>query len=70
MFFSYCKEENLESDINNYFVDALIEQVIDDFAEKFDCSEQMASTMLYNGGYQIYSTVKTEIQQTRINLRK
>ena len=58
------KEENLESDINNYFVDALIEQVIDDFAEKFDCSEQMASTMLYNGGYQIYSTVKPEIQQT------
>ena len=58
------KEENLESDINNYFVDALIEQVIDDFAEKFDCSEQMASTMLYNGGYQIYSTVNPEIQET------
>lgn len=58
------KEETLESEINDYFVDTLIEQVIDDFAEKFDCSEQMASTMLYNGGYQIYSTVKPEIQET------
>ena len=58
------KEEHLESEINNYFVDALIEQVIDDFSKKFNCSEQMASTMLYNGGYQIYSTVKPYIQET------
>lgn len=58
------KEENLEGEINDYFVDTLIEQVIEDFAQKYDCSEQMASTMLYNGGYQIYSTVNPEIQQT------
>ncbi len=58
------KEENLEAEINNYFVDALIEQVIDDFVERYGCTEQIASTMLYNGGYQIYSTIKPEIQES------
>ena len=58
------KEEHLEAEINNYFVDALIEEVIDDFVERYGCTEQIASTMLYNGGYQIYSTIKPEIQES------
>ena len=47
---------------NNYFVDTLIEQAIKDLSEEYKCAEQMASTMLYNGGYKIYATVDTEIQ--------
>ncbi len=58
------KEEDLEAEINDYFVDTLIEQVITDLAEKYECSEDIASTMLYNGGFKIYSTVNPKIQST------
>ena len=56
------QEDNYEAEINNYFVDALIEQVIADLAEKYECDESLASTMLYNGGYKIYSTMNPTIQ--------
>ncbi len=58
------QEDDLEAEINSYFVDALIEQVIGDLAEKYQCSDEIASTMLYNGGYKIYSTVNPKIQST------
>lgn len=58
------REEKLDADINNYFIDALIEEVIADLAKKYGCSESVASTMLYNGGYKIYATVKPEIQNS------
>lgn len=57
------KEKN-ETEINNYFIDTLIEQVINDLTEEYNCSESIASTMLYNGGYKIYSTVDPKIQKT------
>ena len=58
------QKNDLEAEINSYFVDALIEQVIADLAVKYNCSEDIASTMLYNGGYKIYSTVNPKIQST------
>ena len=58
------QEDDLEIEINSYFVDTLIEQVIEDLSEKYNCSEDIASTMLYNGGFKIYSTVNPEIQNT------
>ena len=56
------REEDLEVEINSYFVDALIDQVIGDLAEKYNLSTSLASTMFYNGGFKIYATVKPEIQ--------
>lgn len=56
------REEDLEVEINSYFVDALIDQVIDDLAEKYNLSTSLASTMFYNGGFKIYATVKPQIQ--------
>jgi len=56
------REERLEAEINNYFIDALIDEIIIDFTEKFDCNEETASNMLYNGGYKIYATMDTSIQ--------
>ena len=56
------QKENFEEEINNYFVDTLIEQVTTDLATKYKCDEGVASQMLYNGGYKIYATVDTEIQ--------
>lgn len=56
------QQENYEAEVNNYFVDALIAQVIRDLSVKYGCSEQLASSMLYNGGYKIYATLDTKIQ--------
>ncbi len=49
-------------EINNYFVDALIDEVIDDLKTLYKCSDEDASLMFYNNGYQIYSTVDMKIQ--------
>ncbi|MBE6808559.1 MAG: hypothetical protein E7524_03720 [Ruminococcaceae bacterium] len=56
------QKDDYEVEINSYFVDALIEEVISDLAQKYNCSEDIASTMLYNGGFKIYSTLDTDIQ--------
>lgn len=56
------QKDDYEVEINSYFVDALIEDVIGDLAKKYNCSEDIASTMLYNGGFKIYSTLDTDIQ--------
>ncbi len=56
------QEDNYEVEINNYFVDALIEDVIADLSQKYNCSEELASSMLYNGGYKIYATMDQKIQ--------
>ncbi len=57
------QQDDFEIPINNYFVDALISDIIEDLSEKYQCSTDTASTMLYNGGYRIYATVDTEIQE-------
>ena len=56
------QKEDYEAEINNYFIDALIEDVIADLSVKYNCNEDMASTMLYNGGFKIYATMDTRIQ--------
>ena len=50
--------------VNNYFVDALISDIIEDLSAKYNCSSETASAMLYNGGYKIYATIDTDIQDT------
>ncbi len=56
------QKDDYEVEINSYFVDALIEEIIADLAVKYNCSEDIASTMLYNGGFKIYATLDTSIQ--------
>ena len=56
------QETTYEAEVNNYFMDTLIEQVISDLAKKYECEESIASSMLYNGGYKIYATLDTSIQ--------
>ncbi len=57
------QKENLDPEINDYFIDTLIQQVTKDLMEEYDCSESMASTMIYNGGLKIYATVNADVQQ-------
>ena len=51
-------------DIKNYFVDAVTDDVIHDLMEKQNISESEATTMLYTGGYKIYSTVDPKVQKS------
>lgn len=56
------QQQDFEIPINNYFVDALIDDIVNDLSEKYNCSIDTASAMLYNGGYKIYATIDTDIQ--------
>ena len=51
-----------EIETNNYFIDALIDDVVDDLVEKYDCDEAYAEQNFYNGGYKIYCTMDPDIQ--------
>lgn len=56
------QKDDFEVPVNSYFVDTLIDNVITDLSEKYNCSKSLASTMLYNGGYKIYATVDSSVQ--------
>jgi len=68
-----CKEKtvidnsqkgNFEKEVNSYFIDALIDDLISDIKEKYDCSNETASAMVYNRGYKIYASINPKIQNT------
>jgi penicillin-binding protein 1A len=50
--------------VNNYFVDAVVEEVIDRLVEEHHYDRAYASKNFYNGGYKIYCTVNPEVQET------
>ncbi len=51
-----------ETEINSYFVDALIEDVVDALVEKFGYEKEHAESNFYNSGYRIYATLDPDIQ--------
>ena len=51
-----------QNEVNSYFVDALINQVSEDLAEKYGYDKAHAERLFYNGGYRIYATVDPKIQ--------
>lgn len=56
--------ETIDKDsVNSYFVDALIDQVINDLIEEKGYNETQAYNLVYSGGLQIYSTQDPAIQQ-------
>lgn len=54
-------EEYDDSGYNSYFVDALIDEVLEDLVDK-GYSQIEASNLLYTGGLDIYTTQDTQIQ--------
>ncbi len=56
------QQTDYEAPVNSYFVDTLIDNVINDISEKYGYSTDTASSMLYNGGLKIYATVDPDIQ--------
>lgn len=56
--------ESIEVDsVNTYFVDAVIDQVIDDLINKLGYNETQAYNLVYSGGLQINTTQDPEIQR-------
>ena len=55
-------EDNTETLINSYFVDALTEDVLADL-QQAGYTEQQAFTLLYSGGLKIYSTQDPDVQR-------
>lgn len=58
------QEITLDEPITDYFIDTLIDEVVEDFTKKYNCSKEVASTMIYNGGYKIYATVNPKVQSS------
>lgn len=58
-----ANKENLnEVEINSYFVDLLIEDVVKDLMAKYDYTESEAYNAFYTSGYKVYATVIPKIQ--------
>ncbi len=51
-----------EAPINNYFIDALIDDVVAALMEKYGWEKEHAEANFYNGGYKIYATVDPSVQ--------
>lgn len=51
------------SKINSYFVDALIDEVIEDLKEDLGYTETQATNAIYRGGLEIYTTQNRKIQK-------
>lgn len=58
---SSYNEENAETSVTSYFVDALTEQLFDDLIAA-GYSESAAYGLMYSGGLKIYSTMDSRIQ--------
>ena len=58
------KENAKQNEINSYFIDALIDQVVDDLIEQYGYDKEKAEQLFYTNGYKIYATVDTKIQET------
>ena len=50
--------------VQTYFVDAVIEQVIQDIMEKENLNYKTAKKMVYTNGYRIYTTMDPDIQNS------
>ncbi len=61
----FAQKENKDAVIrsNSYYVDAVIEEVLQDLQEEKGYARQVALKMLYSGGLKIYTTVDINVQK-------
>ncbi|MBQ2676180.1 MAG: penicillin-binding protein [Clostridia bacterium] len=55
--------DSVEEKYNSYFVDAVIEDVIEGLMETKNYSYEYAESQLYKGGFKIYTTVDLDVQK-------
>ena len=56
------REARSSNDINSYFAEYAIQEVIGDLADSRNISPSLAATIVYNRGYHIYTTLDPDIQ--------
>lgn len=56
------EEAHSAADINSYFTEYAIAEVINDVAETRNISVDLAATIVYNRGYHIYTTLEPDVQ--------
>lgn len=60
---AFKKEEvSLSGEVQSYFVDAVVEAVIEDIQEQQGVARGVAIQMLYGNGYKIYTTMDAKVQ--------
>lgn len=57
-------EKNASNGVNMWYVDMVINDIIDDLIEEKGYSRSMASLLIYTGGLKIYTAMDAEIQNT------
>ncbi len=62
------KTQEMENKINSYYVDAVIDAVIDELMNEYGYSQQKATNEIYYGGLRIYSAVDLNIQKQLENV--
>ncbi|MBO4242798.1 MAG: PBP1A family penicillin-binding protein [Clostridiales bacterium] len=56
------QETTSSNDINSYFAEYAIQEVINDLTEARNISSSLATTIVYNRGYHIYTTLEPDVQ--------
>lgn len=56
-------EKASDEKVYSYFVDGLIQQVVNDLCDKYGYTKEKANNLFYNGGYKIYATVDMDVQK-------
>ncbi len=59
----FRKGDTYSNTSQSYFVDQVVEELIDDLCDEYGYSEAFAAQMVYNGGLKIYATVNKEAQE-------
>ena len=57
------KTQEEEKKINSYYVDAVIDSVIEDLMQEYGYTKQQATNKIYYGGYKIYAAVDLDVQE-------
>ena len=63
----FVDEEMRKEKINSWYVDMVVEDVIDDLAKEYGYSRAIASDMVYNGGLRIVTAMNPYIQNVMEN---
>ena len=57
------EKKQREENINSWYIDTVIEDVIHDLAKKYSVSQKNASLIFYKGGYRIYTAMDCDVQE-------
>lgn len=57
------QSRNSSASINSYFAEYAVEEVVEDLMKQRNISRSLATTIVYNRGYHIYTTLEPDVQE-------